>query len=374
MRLFKLAIGIGAAAAAAMWVTTSSVSAQLGRSGAAVEVLQNRAGAAGYWTAERMAAAQPVAEKIPVASPLLNLPDASGAPVTHDAWAPAGKVPTAAAQLYDPAEARSQLQLLRDTVSPQLYGTSGARFSSSRLVPATTTTDQAYPHRVIGKLFFTIPGAGNYVCSASIISYRLIATAGHCVASGTGTWYSNFAFVPALRDGAGPWGSYNWAYAITTPAWFSGGGGVPNAGDYAMIELGDKNNTTIGGLLGWLGWRTLSLSGNHAHLMGYPCNLDSCNQMHQVTAQAHGNAANNTVTYGSNMRGGSSGGPWIMNFGLQSTCDEGCGGSDTGTNRIIGITSYGPVATDPLYQGASILDAQWTSMWTTACGHRVGNC
>ena len=71
--------------------------------------------------------------------------------------------------------------------------------------------------------------------------------------------------------------------------------------------------------------------------MGYPCNLDSCNQMHQVTSQAFSNAANNTVTYGSNMRGGSSGGPWIMNFGALSSCSEGCGGSDTGMNRIIGV-------------------------------------
>jgi V8-like Glu-specific endopeptidase len=310
-------------------------------------------------------------EKIPLASPLNNLPDASGgAATTHDAWSPSSRVAAAAVQLYDPAT----VQLFSDQVTPQWFGTSGARFTSSRLIPATTTTDQAYPHRVIGKLFFTIPGSGNYVCSASIIAYRLIATAGHCVASGTGTWYSNFSFVPALRNGTGPWGSYGWAYATTTSAWFSGGGGVPNAADYAMIELADKNNQTIGSLLGWLGWQTLSLSGNHAHLMGYPCNLDSCNQMHQVTAQAFSNAANNTVTYGSNMRGGSSGGPWIMNFGELSSCSEGCGGSDTNMNRVIAVTSYGPVATDPLYQGASILDSRWTSLWTTACGHRAGNC
>jgi V8-like Glu-specific endopeptidase len=369
---FKLSLGVLGGAAAVLWAMPSDLSAQRGRTTTGMQVLENRSDAAAYWTPARMAAAQPVGEKIPLASPLNTLPDAVGTSTTHDSWSPASKVTATAQQLYDPAD--TQMQLLSDIVAPQWFGTSNARFSSSRLVPATTTTDQAYPFRVIGKLFFTIPNQGNYVCSASVISYRLIATAGHCVTSGTGVWYGNFQFVPALRNGAGPWGSYGWAYATTTSAWFNGGGGVPNEADYAMIELGDKNNQTIGGLLGWLGWQTSSLSGNHAHLMGYPCNLDSCNQMHQVSAQAFSNAANNTVTYGSNMRGGSSGGPWIMNFGELSTCTEGCGGSDTGMNRIIGVTSYGPVATDPLYQGASILDSRWTSLWTTACGHRAGNC
>src|SRR4029453_2045217 len=101
--------------------------------------------------------------------------------------------------------AQAELRLFHEElVTPQWYGTSGARFTSSRLIPATTTTDQAYPYPVIGKLFFTIPGAGNYVCSAAVISYRLIATAGHCVASGNGDYYTNFSFVPALRNRSGP--------------------------------------------------------------------------------------------------------------------------------------------------------------------------
>jgi V8-like Glu-specific endopeptidase len=370
VRSFKVVLAVAGVTAVWLWATPASVSAQRGATANGMQLLENRGEAAGFWTASRMAAAQPMPERIPLASPINNLPEASGTPVSHDGWSPTARVPTSGVQLFDPSSATKTLS---DQLIPQMYGTSGARFSTSRLVPATTTTDQAYPYRTIGQLFFTINGSP-YVCSASIISYRLIATAGHCVSSGTGTWYGNFQFVPALRSGAGPWGSYGWAWATTTSTWFSGGGGVPNAADYAIIELGDKNNQTIGSLLGWLGWQTLSLSGNHAHLIGYPCNLGSCNEMIQVSAQAFSNAANNTVTYGSNMRGGSSGGPWIMNFGLQPSCSEGCGGSDTGYNRIIGVTSYGPVATDPLYQGASILDSRWTSLWTSSCGHRAGNC
>jgi V8-like Glu-specific endopeptidase len=372
MRVLRVAIGVSGVAAMFAWVTTSPASAQRGgaRSAPVVEVLENRGNSGNYWTAEQMAAAQPLPQPIPFFDPNTNEANATGTPVSHDGWAPAGSVPTSAVQLYDPAAVHIQ----NDELTPQWFGTSGARFTSSRLIPATTNTDKSYPHRVIGKLFFTKPGIGNFVCSASVISYRLIATAGHCVSSGTGQWWTNFSFVPALRAGAGPWGSYGWAYVLTTTTWFSGGGTVPNAADYAMIELTDNASGRIGLLLGWLGWQTLSLSGNHAHLMGYPCNLDSCNEMHQVTAQAFSNAANNTVTYGSNMRGGSSGGPWVMNFGFATACLEGCGGSDTGMNRIIGVTSYGPTATDPLYQGASILDSRWQSLWTTGCAHKAGNC
>ena len=145
-------------------------------------------------------------------------------------------------QLFDPAEAQSQLRLFNDElVAPQWFGTSGARFTSSRLVPATTTTDQAYPHRVIGKLFFTIPGAGNYVCSASVISYRLIATAGHCVASGRRRLAHEFLVRAGAAERNRTVGRLRLGVRDHHAGLVLRRRVVPNAADYAMIELADKN-------------------------------------------------------------------------------------------------------------------------------------
>ncbi|UUZ57508.1 hypothetical protein LP419_28115 [Massilia sp. H-1] len=48
-------------------------------------------------------------------------------------------------------------------------------------------------------------------------------------------------------------------------------------------------------------------------------------------------------------------------------------GLNTGQNRVVGVTSYGYVSTDPKVQGASIPDSRWVSIWNTICA-RPGNC
>src|SRR6476660_726484 len=53
--------------------------------------------------------------------------------------------------------------------------------------------------------------------------------------------------------------------------------------------------------------------GQHLTSTGYPCNIDSCNKMHRVDAEAR-LGSNNTAIIGSDMRGGSSGGGWLMNW------------------------------------------------------------
>jgi hypothetical protein len=107
-------------------------------------------------------------------------------------------------------------------------------------------------------------------------------------------------------------------------------------------------------------------------MLGYPCNFDSCQQMHQVSAGAFRNTSPNNVEYGSDARGGSSGGPWIQNFGAASVGQS--GGNNPGLNRVVAVTSYGYVSFDPKVQGASVPDSRWVQLWNIVCGHRVGNC
>ncbi len=337
-----------------------------------------------YWTAERFRAAKP-----------LPLPTAHAGTVREDTMrlAPPAKVESSDARPPAPQAELAPLQLhapfplaprsMASEVAPMANGTFATPYTSTRVFPMHTSTsarlsaDRAYPYISVGKLFFSI-GSTPYVCSASVIQRRVVATAGHCVHSGTASgFHSNWVFVPAFRDGTAPLLQWNWRYLITTAAWVGGGGAVPNAADYAMIEFADQPTTSggplvkLGNVTGWLGWQTSSLLANHTSKLGYPCNLDGCQKMQNVTSSNYRATVPNNVEYGSDARGGSSGGPWVQNFAVLSV--GGGTGSNTGQNRVVGITSYGYISEDPKVQGSSILDSRWIQIWNTICA-RVGNC
>lgn len=335
-----------------------------------------------YWTAERVKAAVPLSLPTPAADVSYNTftGESSIPPEIRDGKPPSLAFTFEGQQLYQP---EPTFQRSVEIVEPQATGTAGSPYTSTRVFPIFTGTyarysaDQAYPYRTVGKLFFSINGSP-YVCSAAVIQQRVVATAGHCVHSGTSSgFYNNFVFVPAFRDGQAPFKSWTWRYVTTTGAWATGGGRVPNAADYAMIEFADQAMTTggpltkLGAVTGWLGWQTLSLSNNHTSKLGYPCNLDACQKMQNVTSRSLRTASPNNVEYGSDARGGSSGGPWVQNFSIVAA--GGGTGSNSGANRVVGITSYGYVSDAPKVQGASILDSRWVQLWNLICA-RSGNC
>jgi V8-like Glu-specific endopeptidase len=337
--------------------------------------------AAAYWTPERFKAAKP----LPMPHAAADTPTSQEQPLRadkaqfRDGGAPSQTFRGAVKNLFTP-DARYGAD---DIVEPGAAGTFNAHYTSTRVFPLFTGTsapfsaDRNYPYTTVGKLFFSINGAP-YVCSASVIQRRVVATAGHCVHSGTSAgFYSNWVFVPAFRDGNAPFLSWNWRYVIVTGTWAGGGGGVPNAADYAMIEFGDQPLTRgappskLGNVTGWLGWQTVSLSTNHTSKMGYPCNLDNCQKMQDVMSNNFRNTSPNNVEYGSDARGGSSGGPWVQNFQVIPT--GGATGLNTGSNRVVAVTSYGYTSADPKVQGASIPDNRWVDLFTTICA-RAGNC
>ncbi|WP_229432591.1 MULTISPECIES: trypsin-like serine peptidase [Massilia] len=338
--------------------------------------------AAEYWTADRFKAAKPLPLPTPKAGEVKQEsapPQPASKPESSDAQAPSIKSAPREQRLYD----AQRKGLLDGEVEPQANGTFNAPYTSTRVFPIFTgssagfSADRAYPYRTIGKLFFSINGSP-YVCSASVIQRRVVSTAGHCVHSGDASgFHDNFVFVPSFRDGVAPFKSWNWRYVITTGTWASGGGGVPNAADYAMIEFADQAMTTggpltkLGNVTGWLGWETGRLNANHTSKLGYPCNLDSCQKMQNVTSHSYRPTSPNNVEYGSDARGGSSGGPWVQNFAVLAS--GGGSGSNTAQNRVVGVTSYGYISADPKVQGASVPDSRWVQIWNQICA-RPGNC
>lgn len=360
-----------------------------------------------YWTAARFKAAKPLARALAASGQrheTLVAPPSTGKPQSSDAGLPTLELNAPAQNLFAALDARDNaIDALAGPVSaafdsatqasvqaslqatPTAAGSFGAYYSSSRVFPLFTgaaaaySADRAYPYRTVGTLFFSINGLP-YLCSAAVIERRVVATAGHCVHSGnlaTG-FYSDFVFVPAYRDGAAPFKAWNWRFVSTTYTWATGNDEVPNAADYAMIVFDDQPLATggpavkLGNVTGWLGWQTNSLLPNHTTKLGYPCNLDNCQKMQAVTSNSFQPTEPNNVEYGSDARGGSSGGPWVQNFQVLQA--GGGGGIKAGSNRVVGVTSYGYVSEEPKVEGASVLDARWVQLFRTVCGYRGGNC
>lgn len=325
-----------------------------------------------FWTPDRLSHAQPLDLKSAVVPQTAAPAAAATQPRTSQPGA-APTITTPQAQILIPQSVVPQANGVQPDKTDGSHGT----FTTSRVFPDSAAA--VYPYRAAGQLFFHDPRTnGNFVCSASVVRARLVATAGHCVtspstAAASRYFYTNFLFVPGLENGAGPVGSFTSSIQWVSNIWYLSNGSVPNAGDWGMLVITDRSGSKISAFTGYLGYITNSLSSNNLTIVGYPCNLDSCNKMEYTNASTAGAGGSNTYTYGSAMRGGVSGGPWIQDFGVAPASNPVVSG--LGNNYLAGVTSYGPVATNLYYLGASQFDSNWLSLLTSACGAAsTGNC
>jgi V8-like Glu-specific endopeptidase len=270
-------------------------------------------------------------------------------------------------------------------IGSQMYGTNNHPFSTARADLYNLATNTAYPYRAAGKLFFNI-GANTYVCSASMIKRGVVVTAAHCVANyGQSQFYSNWRFVPGYRGGAAPYGTSTVRQAWIKTSYFNGTDGCFQFGvicpnDVAVLILNTNSGNYVGTFTGWLGygWNGYGFVNNQNHLtqLGYPVGLDNGLYMERNDSSGFINAtfSSNTII-GSNMDGGSSGGPWIVNFGLPPTLTGETLGSAPSYNIVVGVTSWGYISKAPKEQGASPFTTNnIVSLVTSACNSVPGAC
>lgn len=336
-----------------------------------------------FWTPARLASAKPMELQ---SSGNLSATPSFAAEVSGPQITGAGAPPTATGAAVNEFLYNASITS-GDEVAPLATSSTGAFFTTSRVFPDSATL--SYPWRAAGKLFFHDPRTNqNFICSASVLRPRVIVTAGHCVfhpAAGTANdyFFTNWLFVPAFRQlppaaSIAPYCSWSTNFRIVAGAWAGSTGAVPNAQDVALMQSVDRTCTAgatkqkLGSVTGFYGFATNSLIPQSITQIGYPGNLDSGLRMEVTWAQSFDNGGNNTVRIGSAQRGGSSGGPWLKDFGVNAV--DSAAHPVPSRNQLVSVTSYGPIAESPQYLGGSILDSRFISILNTICARQAGNC
>jgi len=250
-----------------------------------------------------------------------------------------------------------------DDITPQEFGTNNHSFSTARADLNPSATNTSYPYRASGKLFFNI-GTSTYVCSASLIKRGVVVTAAHCAANyGARQFYTNWRFVPGYRNGTAPYNTWTVRSATVLTSYYQGTDGCAVYGvvcpnDVAVLTLNTISSAYPGTSTGYYGygWNGFGFAGgiNSITQIGYPVCLDNGAYMERNDSfgVVSGPNSNNTVI-GSLMCGGSSGGPWLANFGVRPTLTGTSDGSAATSNVVVGVTSWGYTSNAPKEQGAS---------------------
>jgi V8-like Glu-specific endopeptidase len=287
-------------------------------------------------TEDEMTAAQPLSIEIaiergqePIPRPMPELPEGATAvfPSSKGEW-------TVENDEYDltPTEANNT------EIEPLTYPTDPAYeypFPFTRLAVFNMKKGRykALPYRVIGKLFFTIPGQGNYQCTASIAQGKWVWTAGHCVVTPpVPTWHTNFTFIPGVSTQSTP----VWKYANNSVALVGWSYYEELCYDIAGVKFRRRNGKTLAQKYGHLGFMYNASRKQHWNQFGYPsASPFDGNKLIQSQSsigrdEPYQDCTPVPIGVGNDMTPGSSGGPWLVAFS----------GEAGPTNYMNGLNSF----------------------------------
>jgi len=267
------------------------------------------------------------------------------------------------------------------------------------------------PYVATGRMWMatSVAGVYNSVCSASLIGKGLVVTAAHCIQQyglGTPGTVKSARFIPGNNGNtlsSGPYGGWDVAFIVQPPSYKYGTDtcstqGIVCNNDLAVLVL-NKNGSgqypysspqiSYYGY-GSNGYGFVTQAGTSGQgngqitQLGYPCGLDNCQLMQRndsnglLTGSGSGSSPKQ-ITIGSQMTGGSSGGPWIINFGTPSVLGNAASpGRAPLKNIVLATTSWGYINNQIQVQGASTFgqNSQYPSAtsWTAdGVDYGVGN-
>lgn len=205
--------------------------------------------------------------------------------------------------------------------------------------------------RTNGKVFFTKPGVGNFVCSGAVVNSAgkdTVWTAGHCVHDGDGGgWHTNWTFVPAYDDGYRPYGTWSAKQLWTMTSWMNDS---DFTADMGVAIMHPKDGQHIVSKFGGHGISWNYSKNQNVRAFGYPAEAPFDGG--DLTACDDGSwpewsflwVSSDTLQIACDMTRGSSGGPWLRsydgNYGYLN-------GVNSRINRIVGPTRmYSPYFDD----------------------------
>ena len=266
------------------------------------------------WTAEELAAAQPM--------PLPELTDYDAAKISTAAFDRGGEVGTTAATL---PEGMSGETFAESFDLAPTSPTAGYDYPA----PFTRYTDfgkyfKSWPAKAIGVLFFYQRGYA-YRCSAASSGYANVWTAGHCLHDGSGSsagWSYNVIFMPSYDSGKKQ--GWQWlAYRLgTTSAWYYNG--IPNGlgYDYASANVLRTKRRLLIQKVGALGFAYNYGDLNHWFAIGYPAAypFNGAKQVICAASWAYNDTSITGIPHaiGCDQTPGTSGGPWILKYGTSN--------------------------------------------------------
>lgn len=306
-------------------------------------------------------------------------------------------------------------------VTPMAYGNSSDKwpYSSARVASSSSSLGTsalenpvtASPYRQTGLLLMDF-GIDTYQCTASLIMPNVLVTAAHCVqefglgAAGSAT---NIRWIPAntgdpFNAAEAPFGVWQAkTFAIST-SYYSGydtcaksARGIVCNNDLALISLYPQGSNKAAAVLGnayYYGWNGYSYIKSPAFKnmvvaditeLGYPVAFDDGEQMQRNNSLGKYIVSKGAKTtnrkpllntqLGTPLTGGSSGGPWLVNFGTPAVLDPSYAsmGNAALNNVVVGVTSYGYVTPGLNVQGASFFGQNYEWPGADYGGYGGGN-
>lgn len=301
------------------------------------EVTEAETAAEAYWTRERLMSAEdltamPLQEQEGPGEYVSSADEVatSGSPELFTGQLPDSTALALAKEMYT-KEWDDATDMLLEMDTPEVHGYGYVPPYTRYCVNCSTSMWTSFPWSTVGKLFFRIPGQGNYSCSAAVAYNRAVWTAGHCVYTRGRGWHTNVVFIPAYRNGRAPYGVFSASNLATTSGWFNY---RRYSYDVGLIIARDRSRRSIGWWTGYLGAMFNARTDQHFHTLGYPSNISSGRYLiacASSTSRLDATESPRTVGIGCDMSHGSSGGPRMIKYTPLAA---------GANNYVNGVTSY----------------------------------